>query len=413
MFRHEKTPFLRWASTLLAVAILATVVVLIFPHWPAPSNPAWTGETMGTTYSIKLAGADLSLRQLAQLKKEVDEALAEVNRQMSHYRPDSELSQFNRSTSMAPFQVSEPFAAVVRFAVELNRKSHGAFDPTLGPLIDLWGFGPAGRTNEAPTAKQLDDAMKISGCRHLSVTPEGKLRKDVPELRLNLSAVAKGFGVDEATRVIRAHGITNVLVEIGGEVVALGFNADGEKWRVGVDAPNPDAVPASKIEAILRVSGLAVATSGDYRNFFVDAEGRSYTHILNPITGRPVRHHLASVTVVASNCLTADGLATTLFVLGEEEGPRWIKDYPGAEALFIVREEGGLLVQIASSNFTAVTGYTPPEPPKGGRGTRWDVSMRPTPPLPFLLRPEGYGGQAGRGPREPPLHRRGLSRRSS
>lgn len=349
---------------------------LVLPHLPARSDAAWGGETMGTTYSIRLADARLARRELDALEVEIVTCLDAVNRQMSHYRPDSELSAFNGSTSTAPFRVSAPLATVARFAVELNRRSHGAFDPALGPLIDLWGFGPQGRTNAAPTQEQIDEAMSRAGVRHLFVTPGGELQKDIPDLRLNLSAVAKGFGADEVARVILSRGVTNALVEIGGEIVALGRNTGGRKWRVGVDAPDPGAAPGGNLEAVLEVSDVAVATSGDYRNFFRDASGHAYAHILNPITGRPVEHHLASVTVVASNCLTADGLSTTLFVLGAEEGLPWVQEaYPDAAALFIVREEGGFLRQIATSNFTAATGYTPPEPPKPGRGTRWDFTQ--------------------------------------
>ncbi|MBP7829460.1 MAG: FAD:protein FMN transferase [Kiritimatiellae bacterium] len=346
--------------------VLAVIVAFAAVTWrrdpPGPRHPAWTGETMGTLYSIKLADSPLGRRALRELQAELDRCLVEVNRQMSHYQPDSEISRFNRHESGEPFPVSPGFASVVRFALELSRRSGGVFDPTLGPLIDLWGFGAPGRADHLPSDGELAEARQRTGAGRLSVTPDGKLVKAVPGLHLNVSAVAKGYGVDEAARVIRARGISNAFVEIGGEVVAYGHNAEGQKWRIGVDAPRPDALPGQELETILHLSGLAVATSGDYRNFFVDEKGERFTHILDPRTGRPIRHDLASVTVVAPDCMTADGLATTLFVMGAEEGMKWIESWPGIEALFILRESGGRFVCRPTPGFVNLTGARLPAP---------------------------------------------------
>ncbi len=312
---------------------------------------AWQGETMGTTYSIKIARTALTDSKFEQLKVEVENRLIEVNRQMSHYQTNSELSQFNNLTSTAPFKVAAGFAMVTRFAIELNRASDGVFDPTLGPLINVWGFGQQGDRFTPPPAEQVAQARKVCGCQHLRVTETGELQKDLPQLQLNLSAVAKGFGVDEVARVIRDHGITNVFVEIGGEVVAYGLSPRQQPWRVGVEAPNPAAFGGDDLAAIISVSNQAIATSGDYRRFYEDAQGRLYSHIIDPRTGTPVHHRLHSVSVVADTCLRADGVATTLFVLGEKEGLRWIEQHPKASALFIVREADGQIRKIASSRF--------------------------------------------------------------
>jgi thiamine biosynthesis lipoprotein len=274
---------------------------------------------------------------------------------MSHYQPDSELSRFNRAESTNPLAVSAGFARVVRFALELHERSGGVFDPTLGPLIDLWGFGAPGPVKEVPSGEDIAEALTLVGARHLSITSDGRLRKDIPGLHLNLSAVAKGSGVDEAARVIREHGFSNVFVEIGGEVVTFGHNAEGQPWRIGVDAPRPDALPGEELETILHLSGLAVATSGDYRNYFVDRQGTRYAHILDPRTGRPIQHNLASVSVVAPDCMTADGLATALFVMGVEEGMKWLETWPGIGALFIVREADGRFVCRPSPGFLELT----------------------------------------------------------
>jgi len=342
--------------------VLAVLVAFAAYTWlrdaRAPADIRWAGETMGTTYSMRIADAHMSMKELKALQTAISARLVEVSREMSHYIPDSEISRFNKSTSTEPFAISAPFARVVRFAIDLHGKSDGVFDPALGPLINLWGFGPAGRITKAPSQEEIDKIMPDIGCEHLSMAGETAIRKDVPGLQLNLSAVAKGYGVDEAARVLREHGIRNYFVEIGGEVVAEGRNAKGGPWRVGVEVPDPDTLPGEAIEAVLEITNAAVATSGDYRNFFVDEDGRRFSHILDPRTGHPIAHNLASVTVVAGNCMVADGLATTLFVLGADEGASWLaRTFPGIEALFIVRDEDGTFREVATPGFESLTGY--------------------------------------------------------
>jgi FAD:protein FMN transferase len=352
-----------WKALWVLAVLIAVFVYTSRRDTPGPANPSWTGKTMGSTYSVKLVGSRLSAPQLENLKAAVDAALVEVNRQMSHYVTNSELSRFNQSTSTAPFEVSEAFAGVTRFALELSEKTDGMFDPTLGPLIDLWGFGPKPRRDTEPSESEIAAAEALCGYRHLSVVSNRFLQKDIPGLRLNLSAIAAGYGSDEAARVIRAAGISNLFVDVTGEVLAFGVNAEGNPWRVGVDLPDPDSMPGENLATVLHLSaGSAVATSGNYRNFFQDENGRVYSHIFNPKLGRPVSHNLASVSVAATNCMVADGLSTTLFVLGPVEGPKWIETYPGAAALFIVRNEDGSFTQFASRGFAAMTGYAPPSP---------------------------------------------------
>ena len=345
-----------WKMLWVLVVLLALFIHLARRDRPGPQNPVWTGQTMGTLYTVRLAGSPLTARQLEALQTDIENCLDEVNRQMSHYRPDSELSRFNRSTSTGPFRVSEPFARVTRFAVELCGRSDGAFDPTLGPLINRWGFGPDGRPDRQPADEEIAALLAITGCGHLRVTDHSELQKDIPGLELNLSAVAKGFGADEVARVVLARGVTNVFVEIGGEVAAFGRNEHGGRWRVGIETPKPDLLPGAAIEAIAEISGNAIATSGDYRNYAEDAAGRRYSHILDPRTGYPIRHNLASVSVVAPDCMTADALATTVFVMGPEDGLRFVESWPGAEAFLLVREPDGTFTPMASSGFEALTG---------------------------------------------------------
>ncbi len=254
---------------------------------------------MGCTYLVKIVDAPLSPQQIETLKTEVDQRLKEVNRQMSHYQPDSDLSRFNRAPANVPFKVPPGFARVARQALELNCVSEGAFDPTLGPVIDVWGFGPTTDVHVVPPEARLREAIQRTGCRHLSVTANDELVKDIPDLRLNLSSLVKGFGSDEMGRVLRAHSLTNFYVAISGDVFTSGHNAKGQKWQVGISAPVLNWAPGDPVAAVLSLSNQAVSTSGANEKFFVDAQDRRWGHIFDPKTGHPVQHNFASVSVVA------------------------------------------------------------------------------------------------------------------
>lgn len=319
----------------------------------APQLLTWEGRTMGTTYMVKIAGVAHSDALAAELRTAVEARFDEINRAMSNYQPNSELSRFNRSTSAAPIQVSAEFAAVVRHALELSRDSGGAFDPTVGPLVNLWGFGPAGPRAEPPPAAEVAACRAICGAAHLQVTGRDELRKDIPGLQLDLGGIAKGHGADEAAKVLRGRGYSNLFVAVCGEIVAEGTNPDGQPWQVGVERPIQDLPRGADYSAIVPLSGRALSTSGDTYNYFLDAEGKIYSHILDPATGRPIQHQLASVTVIAPNGLTADGLATTLYVMGPERGLEWIEARPDYAALFIVRTGEDEFKLLASSRFPA------------------------------------------------------------
>ena len=324
---------------------------------PASSNPSWGGQTMGSTYSVTLADALPNASDLEQLKADTEKLLAKLNHQMSHYQSDSEISLFNKSTSTAPFKVSSEFSRAAHFARELYDRSGGAFDPTLGPLINAWGFGPKGRRDKEPEDAEILAAADICGGGHFLVTGGNTIVKNIPQLQLNMSAVVAGFAADEVAALLRARGLTNYFVDITTEIVVSGHNPEGKPWRIGLETPNAAAAQGEEIEAVLNVSQGAVSTSGDYRNYFEDEKGTRFSHILDPHTGRPIQHHLGSVTVVAGNGITADGLATTLFVMGPDEGLPWLKSWLGAEALFIIRNADGTYKEVASPGFERVTGY--------------------------------------------------------
>lgn len=319
----------------------------------------WQGETMGSTYTVKIAGTNLVSPQLDSLKRAVDSRLKEVNRQMSHYQPDSELSRFNRAAAQKPFRISADFARVLRTAMDLSQRSGGAFEPTLGPVINLWGFGEASSLRHTPDESQLREALAQTGLHHLRLTDETELVKDIPGLQLNFSAIAKGFGVDAMAEAVRWRGHTNFYVSISGEVFGSGLNARGASWQVGIPAPMNDWRPGDPTVTVLSISGRAVSTSGDYQKYFVDAQGRRQSHVFDPRTGRPVQHNLGSVTVVADTCTLADALSTTLFVMGPEAGPKFIETITNAAALFVVREADGRFRAFSSSRFARLTGQQP------------------------------------------------------
>lgn len=297
----------------------------------------YRGHTMGTSYMVKIAYPKLDKQRVEEVRQVINQTLQRVNKEMSPYIEISEISRFNTFRDTTSFSVSCSFARVVQEALDISKISGGAFDVTVAPLVNLWGFGTKGRRISPPTDAAIDSVMADIGYQALQVTPDCHLRKTKPRLSIDLSAIAKGYGVDAVGAVIDSFGFKNYLVEVGGEVVTRGVNGDGKIWWVGVDQPKFDQLPGAMLFDTLAISDKAVATSGDYRNYF-EFEGKYYSHTIDPVTGRPVTHNLASTTVIADNCMLADGLATAIMVLGPEKGIEMLKYYPGVESLLILRD---------------------------------------------------------------------------
>ncbi|MBY8273517.1 FAD:protein FMN transferase [Vibrio fluvialis] len=321
---------------------LASLLLLAGCEQP-PQQLHLSGPTMGTSYNIKYLQQD-GLPSSDDLHKEIDRLLEEVNDQMSTYRKDSELSRFNQYQGIDPFEVSNQTATVVREAIRLNGLTEGALDVTVGPLVNLWGFGPEARPEVVPTDAELAERKANTGIHHLSV--EGnKLSKDLPHLYVDLSTIAKGWGVDVVANYIESQGIHNYMVEVGGEIRLKGLNRDGVPWRIAVEKPTVDE---RSIQEIIEPGDMAIATSGDYRNYF-ERDGVRYSHIINPQTGRPIHNRVVSVTVLDKSCMTADGLATGLMVLGDEKGIE-IAEQNHIPVFMIVKTDDGFK-EIASSAF--------------------------------------------------------------
>ncbi|MGF1907899.1 FAD:protein FMN transferase [Vibrio kasasachensis] len=293
-----------------------------------------SGPTMGTTYNIKYIGQE-GILDPQVLQTEIDRLLEEVNDQMSTYRKDSELSRFNQHQTNESFEVSTQTATVVKEAMRLNGLTLGALDVTVGPLVNLWGFGPEARPDVVPSDEELAERKANVGIHHLSIVGN-KLRKDIPNLYVDLSTIAKGWGVDVVADYLQAEGIKNYMVEVGGEMRLKGLNREGIAWRIAIEKPTVDE---RSIQEIIEPGDMAIATSGDYRNYF-ESDGVRYSHIIDPQTGKPINHKVVSVTVLDKSSMTADGLATGLMVLGEERGMK-IANENNIPVFMIVKTDDG------------------------------------------------------------------------
>jgi thiamine biosynthesis lipoprotein len=292
---------------------------------------------MGTTYTVKVVAGTLSEQEQAELADAVNGALERVNGLMSTYLASSELSRFNQSRSGEPFALSPETSEVFALSRRIGALSGGAFDITVGPLVNAWGFGPPGKPARPPSDEELARLDKLVGWDKIELDEQAStVRKRVPEVYCDLSAVAKGYAVDQVSEALTSLGHGEHMVEVGGEVRTHGRNAEGQPWRIGVESP---AAGGRGVERVLPIEDLAVATSGDYRNFYEDG-GRRISHTIDPRTSRPIAHRLASVTVVADRCAEADAWATALMVLGEEEGARLASERDLA-ALLLVHDGSG------------------------------------------------------------------------
>ncbi|MFP6598696.1 MAG: FAD:protein FMN transferase [Candidatus Hydrogenedentota bacterium] len=319
------------------------MIALSWYRLTQPAPVAWDviqGETMGTTYTVKLlASLDRGARA------EIEIVLEKVNAGMSTYREDSELSRFNTSGTN-PFKLSTDVFQIMYDALQLSRETSGAFDITVGPIVNAYGFGPDIQI-ELPTEAELETLRPRVGYQHLSLDESvSTIQKDTPEVYCDLSAIAKGYGVDEVVRVLESKSVENYFVEIGGEVRCSGTNPDGVPWRIGIEKP---LAKAREVHRIVSLSDRAMATSGTYRNY-VEANGKQVSHTIDPRTGRPVSHSVLSLTVIHDSCEWADGYATALTVMGEKEGLAFAQNHNLA-VLMLIKEENGTLREAISPAF--------------------------------------------------------------
>ncbi|MDE1462601.1 FAD:protein FMN transferase [Spartinivicinus poritis] len=306
-----------------------------------------TGPTMGTRYHVKYI-ADANAASQQQVKQVVQQVLDDINARMSTYINDSELMQFNAAATNQPYALSADIIELVALSQQLSRLSSGAYDVTVGPLVNLWGFGPDHRPDQVPAAAQIKAAFAKVGYDSVEVNKEqNQLTKRKPVF-VDLSSIAKGYAVDQVAKALEGLSISSYMVEVGGELKAKGLKPTGEHWRIGIEQPK--LMVQQEPSLVVQVDGKGVATSGDYRNYF-EAEGKRYSHTIDPRTGYPITHRLASVTVIDDTVARADALSTMFMVLGSDQGLT-IANQENIAAYFIVKTEQGFK-SVASEAFKA------------------------------------------------------------
>jgi thiamine biosynthesis lipoprotein len=314
------------AKTLFCCAFSLLPVLFPLPVPQAQEQPAsgrhvseFRGLTMGGTFSVKIVTAknELETPGLEDVDRAVRSSLDRIEGLMSTWDPDSELSRFNRSTSLQPFPVSLETFETFKWSVDVGALTGGALDVTIGPLVDAWGFGPSGPRKTLPTNDEIDRLREAMGPGRVELNPMAvTVRKTRPDVRCDLSSVVPGYAADRLSRELTDRGFTDFLVDVGGEVLARGRNEAGALWQVAIERPEPQG---HAIQRLVAISNLAITTAGDYRKYR-EVDGRRVAHILDPRTGRPLTHRLASVTVIDALAVRADAFDTALMVLGPDKG---------------------------------------------------------------------------------------------
>jgi thiamine biosynthesis lipoprotein len=299
----------------------------------------FSGETMGTNYTIKYSA---TFPNQSNNKSKVDQLLEDINNQMSTYISDSEISRFNTFNDTTWFAISDEFAYVIVSSFKYYEISNGLYDITVMPLVNLWGFGPE-IFLDIPSKTQIDSVLQFIS-QDLIEIDGNKIRKKDPRVQIDLSSIAKGYAVDQIIEILDYE---NIMVEIGGEVRTL---SDGKLWRIGVSAPSIDNFNYD-IEYIVPITNHSLATSGNYRNFYVDDNKNFYHHEINPLSGYPIQSNLGSISILTTtSCMEADGLSTALYMMDAKEVKDFL-DKSNFEGLMIVKNEDGSFEKIVSNNF--------------------------------------------------------------
>ena len=287
------------------------------------------GEIFGTTYHVRYNSTQ-------NLDKEIEQELFRVDTIFSLFKENSLLSRFNRGEDKG--KGNTLFAEVIKLSLEISNETEGAFDITVAPLVNAWGFG---FKNKQPLSnKQVDSLQKLVGYQHLSFNGK-ELTKDIPNLQIDCGAIAKGYAVDRIAKLLSNKGCQNYMVEIGGEVVVKGNNDKGEKWKIGINKPTQHALPTEEdLQTLLSLTNCGIATSGNYRNFYIK-DGKKYAHSIDPKTGYPVQHSLLSATVITQSCAKSDALATAFMVMGLDKAKAFVETHKDIQVYFIYADEKG------------------------------------------------------------------------
>ena len=306
------------------------------------------GNTMGTTYSVKIRNIIEKQGEINTIQSKIDSTLKDLNQQVSTYIPDSDITKFNESNSLDWIEIPLHFQKVIEKALEVYTISNGAFDVTVHPVVRLWGFGKDGRKWVPPEENQVKIARESIGSQYLHQSGS-RIKKDLPGLEIDLSAIAKGYGVDLVFDLLGNLGYHEFMVEIGGEVRCT-ETVNTPYWKIGIERPNADFRNSNKLAEIVKLRGMAMATSGNYRNYFI-YDGKRFSHTINPLTGKPVEHSLMCTTIIASTCIYADALATAVMVMGSNEGMKLIESLENVECFLLEEEGDGSITTFSSKGF--------------------------------------------------------------
>lgn len=320
----------------LVLLVAGTVLVLLRHNniisWGDNAAATYRNEKgliFGTMFSITYEH-DKSLRT------EIDKELERFDASLSMFNDSSIISRINRNEDITADSL---FTKVFRQAMRISEATNGSLDITVAPLVNAWGFGFT--ENISPTSDKIDSLLQIVGWQKVQLTNEGKVIKEDPRIMLDCSAIAKGYAVDVIAALLKSKGVQNYMVDIGGEVNVAGVNPSGGMWRIGINKPEDDPLSRNQsLQSILEVSGVGIATSGNYRNFYYK-EGMKYAHTIDPKTGYPVQHSILSSTVIAKDCMTADAYSTAFMVMGLEKAKALVESHPEIEAYFIFSDEKG------------------------------------------------------------------------
>ncbi|EIY5064787.1 FAD:protein FMN transferase ApbE [Klebsiella quasipneumoniae] len=307
------------------------------PATPASTATVLDGKTMGTFWRVSVIGVDEAKAQA--LRAKVQAQLDADDRLLSTWKNDSALMRFNHATDTRPWPVSEAMADIVTLSLRIGAKTHGSMDITVGPLVNLWGFGPDKQPVATPDAQAIAAAKARTGLQHLQVINQSGrqfLQKDIPDLFVDLSTVGEGYAADHLARLMEQEGISRYLVSVGGALVSRGMNGEGKPWRVAIQKPTDQE---NAVQAIVDINGHGISTSGSYRNYY-ELDGKRISHVIDPQTGQPITHKLVSVTVIAPTALEADGWDTGLMVLGPEKAQQVVREQ-GLAVYMIVKEGEG------------------------------------------------------------------------
>ncbi len=318
-------------SRLWLMALLMGMLIACSPS--APEDVHLSGRTMGTTYNVKYVNDTHNDPEAIQTK--IDALLVHVNKLMSTYDPTSELSTFNQFEADSWFDLDPETFKVMAEAKRIGALTGGVLDVTVGPLVNLWGFGPDARPEKAPDEATIEATRERTGLDKLHLQAPAKALKVHDKLYVDLSTIAKGYGVDAVAELLEAEGLHNYLVEIGGEMRVAGNKASGSPWRIAIEKP---VSFERAVQDVISIGNNAVATSGDYRNYF-EEDGIRYSHIIDPITGKPIQNNVVSTTVILPSCMTADGMATAFMVMGKEKALA-LAAQENMPLLLITRENG-------------------------------------------------------------------------